>query len=481
MPHLSPEDTVSISPADAYDASKTPASLEEWEAFLNAIDIHHIELGLERVSRVYRALGLDKARERACVVTVGGTNGKGSTASFVALSARLSGYSAGLYTSPHLERFTERVNVNGAEAAAEDFCAALSAVHTCALELKTELTYFEYTTLAALWIFARHQLALWVLEVGLGGRLDAVNVIYADVAVVVSVGFDHMQFLGHTLSAIASEKAGIIHSGSVAVTGDLEEEALSVIRRRLEESGAHPWFNPRSTQLVFKEQGGILSPRNMPAAPVSSQDSDSLGYALAHGGFSFERSALPGAALHCALNTLLAISTCQNFSFKVAAVRRALVEAALPCRMERFTCEGRWIILDGAHNVPAMRNLRATLDAEGVLQESSEVSFVIGMLKDKDIEGVLSQIALAGASYYLTSLQGSRGAPADRLCSALLACGVPKSAIQSYNEVEAAFNGALCARSRYLVGCGSFVTASAIRRLLLRKGCTSSKGGTEPK
>ena len=173
-------------------------SLDDWLARLNALDPTRIELGLDRVQPVAAALGVLNPAAR--VITVAGTNGKGSTVALAESILRAQGLSVGCYTSPHILRFNERVRVNGLEAADAAIVAGLEAVE--AARANTPLTYFEFITLAALWLFRQQPLDVWLLEIGLGGRLDVVNVVDPDVSVITSIGLDHMDWLGTDRDAI---------------------------------------------------------------------------------------------------------------------------------------------------------------------------------------------------------------------------------------------------------------------------------------
>nr|MCR5084091.1 bifunctional tetrahydrofolate synthase/dihydrofolate synthase [Succinivibrionaceae bacterium] len=213
------------------------AGLGEWLACLERIDPSRIELGLGRVREVLRRLGLNFGD--ATVVEVAGTNGKGSTAALVAEALRGSGHTVGLYTSPHLLDFRERIEVNGRMVEERLLCAAFSAVAgAAAREPGVDLTYFEFTTLAALWCFHESKAGALVLEVGLGGRLDAVNAIDADVAVIASIGLDHTALLGGTEELIAAEKAGIIKPSCELVLGRVGAGAREVILKVARERGA---------------------------------------------------------------------------------------------------------------------------------------------------------------------------------------------------------------------------------------------------
>ena len=202
-----------------------PQTLAEWLEYIERQHPKTIDMGLDRVREVATRMGLKKPAKK--VITVGGTNGKGSTVAFIEAIARAAGWKVGAYTSPHLLAYNERVRIDGADAGDADLVAAFEAVE--AARGITLLTYFEYGTLAALWLFARSKLDLAILEVGLGGRLDATNLIDSDVAVITTVDLDHQDYLGNDLEAIGFEKAGIARAWKPLVLGD-DDPPASVLR-----------------------------------------------------------------------------------------------------------------------------------------------------------------------------------------------------------------------------------------------------------
>ena len=192
-------------------------TLGEWLAFIERQHPKAIALGLERVAAVFHRM---QVKLTSPVITVAGTNGKGSCSALLEAMLRAGGYRTGLYTSPHLMRYNERVRVAGIEASDRELCESFEAVEAARGDIA--LTYFEYGTLAALWLFGRARIEVTVLEVGLGGRLDAVNIVDADCAVLTSVGIDHVDYLGSTRESIGREKAGIFRPGRPAVIADPE-------------------------------------------------------------------------------------------------------------------------------------------------------------------------------------------------------------------------------------------------------------------
>ena len=205
-----------------------PSNLQAWLAHISRVHPREIELGLERVQCIADAMSLSKPPK---VITVAGTNGKGSVVSVMESFLCNAGVQVGSYTSPHLHRFNERIRLQGFPCDDDFICEALSRID--AIRREVSLSYFEFATLAALWIFQRKRVSVALLEVGLGGRLDAVNILDPDVSVITSIGLDHQDWLGDNREEIGLEKAGILRQESIFVCGD-PDPPLSVVRKARE-------------------------------------------------------------------------------------------------------------------------------------------------------------------------------------------------------------------------------------------------------
>jgi dihydrofolate synthase/folylpolyglutamate synthase len=358
-------------------------SLAEWLAYIERQHPKTIALGLERVAAVWHRMRV----ELGCpVITVGGTNGKGSCCAMLEAMLRAGGYKTGLYTSPHLERYNERVRIAGSEASDVALCESFAAVEAARAEVP--LTYFEYGTLAALWVFAREGIEAAILEVGLGGRLDAVNIADADCAVLTSVGIDHVDYLGPDRESIGREKAGIFRAGRPAV---IAEPAPP--RAVLEAPSVHYLLGRDFDYTDEKSQWTYWGPGGKRAG-------------LAHPALRGAMQLRNAAAALCALDCLRG-----KLPLEMQAVRRGLAEVALPARFQ--VLPGRpQIILDVAHNPQAASVLADNLLASGYAPETIAVC---GMLRDKDIGGVLAALAPRVTRWHLATLGGPRGAAADEL------------------------------------------------------------------
>jgi dihydrofolate synthase/folylpolyglutamate synthase len=404
-------------------------TLADWLAYIEGQHPQAIALGLDRVREVLAALHI----ELSCpVFTVGGTNGKGSTSAMLESILQVAGFRTGLYSSPHLYRYNERVRIGGQPAADEALCEGFAAVD--AARGRVPLTYFEYGTLAAFWTFARSGLDALVLEVGLGGRLDAVNVIDPDCALLTSVGIDHVEFLGSTREAIGREKAGIFRSGRPAVVADPHPPA-SVLESpaRLLLLGRDFGYQPQGTQWNYWGPAGKRS---------------GLAYPALRGAVQLRNASAVLTALDC-LRERLPV-TMQD-------VRRGLAEVTLPGRFQ--VLPGRpQVILDVAHNPEAAAVLAANLADSGFAPETIGV---LGMLKDKDIGGVLRAVAPRITRWHLATLPGPRGASAQHLLDSLRHEGIaaPASIHAGVGEALAAARGEAHENDKIVVF-GSFLTVA---------------------
>ncbi|MFZ5638214.1 MAG: bifunctional tetrahydrofolate synthase/dihydrofolate synthase [Pseudomonadota bacterium] len=423
----------------------TARTLADWLAFIEAQHPKTIAMGLERARAVADAMALPRPARR--VVTVGGTNGKGSTVAFVEAIARAAGWKVGVYTSPHLLRYNERVRIDGAEADDATLIAAFEAVEAARAAMPggaVPLTYFEFGTLAALWLFARSgpasgPLDLAVLEVGLGGRLDTVNIVDPDVAVVTTVDLDHQEWLGDTIEAIGAEKAGIARAWKPLVLGD-DDPPSSVL--------GHAYAIGASAIRIGCD-------------------------------FFFERIddnrwrwRELGCELELPVPTLVAPVQLRNAAVAIAALRALpedLPEAAFAegvrtarpaARLQRFEREGVEIVVDVGHNPQAARALAQWLDAAPT---DGPTHAVFAALGDKDVVGVVEALAGRIDRWWLAGLAdaGPRGLATDafaaRLAGTSAATGTPCATVA---EALAAARRDTPRGGRILVF-GSFHTAAA--------------------
>lgn len=414
-------------------------TLGEWLAYQERTHPRDIELGLERVRAVWEAMGAP--RPAPIVITVGGTNGKGSTVALLEEMLRAAGYRTGCYTSPHLLRYNERIRIDGLDATDEALVASFERIEAARGDIPQ--TYFEFGTLAALDLMARAPLDVAILEVGLGGRLDAVNIVDADVAVVTTVDLDHQDWLGSDRDSIGREKAGIARAGRPVIVGEL----------------APP-------------QGLLDALRGIGATIIQAGETYTVGRAptvdtwrWAHrDGTSFELP-LPALAAPVQLaNAATAIAAIHSLGNRLdvspGAIRSALSTVHVPGRLQRIAERPRTLV-DVGHNPQAARALAAWLAAEPA---RGRVFAVYGALADKDVVGVIEAMAPGIDRWFLAGLDRDtpRGLSAEAL-SSTLAEVLPDTAASAYPGVAEAWAAArdMAADDDTVLLFGSFFVASA--------------------
>lgn len=371
-------------------------NLQSWLTWQETLNPKTIDLGLDRVQIVLKKLGFSE-KFLCPVITVGGTNGKGSTVAYLEAMLIAANYKVGSYTSPHIYYYNERIRINGADVDDATLCAAFDQVDQARGEVA--LTYFEFGTLAALCIFANSRLDAVVLEVGLGGRLDAVNVIDADVSVITTVDIDHTDWLGKDIESIAREKAGIMRAdkpviyGGLRVPSAVRENAASLQAKLLVlgEDYLYQAVGDNAWQL----RGNLVFYPDLPR-PVL------------HGGFQLQNAAAAIIALDCLQTTLPVVP---------AAIMQGLTQARLAGRFQRVA-EHPAIYLDVAHNAQAAQALAELLSDTPC---AGRTLAVVAMLSDKAITDVISALAGNIDIWFSAGLGGPRGLSADLMAAAVKA------------------------------------------------------------
>jgi dihydrofolate synthase/folylpolyglutamate synthase len=391
--------------------------LSAWLTWLETLSPREIDLGLERVQEVLGRLALEFPEH---VLLIAGTNGKGSSVAMADALLRGAGYRVGAYTSPHVIDYNERISIGGRQAGDADIIAAFEAIE--AVRNDVPLTYFEYGTLAAFVVFAGAALDVWILEVGMGGRLDATNVVDPTGVLITNVALDHCDWLGNDIETIAAEKAGVMRRDVPVVYG-----------------GEHP---PQAIQSHAAEIGARLLLRGRD-------------YSLA----AVPQPGLPGEFQKANAAAVLALLEAAGLADATAA---ALVAAVLPTvglagRGQRFASEGVEWLLDVAHNPAAANVLAATLAAE---EWRGQTIAVIGVLDDKDVEGIVGPLDAQIDLWIAVAADSPRALPAGELARRIAnACGRPCLVANSIGEAlhEARSEAAgddriLVTGSFYLVG-----------------------------
>ncbi len=417
------------------------SDLDDWLAYQAKVHPRAIDLGLERLREVLTRLHW--RRPDVPVITVAGTNGKGSVVATCAAILAAAGYRVGTFTSPHLRDYRERIQIEGRSVQATELVAAFERIEAARGDIG--LTFFEYNTLAALLVLENARLDVWILEVGMGGRLDAVNVVDPQVAVVVSIGFDHQEFLGETLEAIGREKAGIFRAGRPAVLGS--DSLPPVVAATATHLGA-----------VLKRLGHEFTCSREPA------DQGSTGR-WRYRGTRWDLPHLPASALRGETqydNAATAIAALEElglpFQISAAAIAGGLQSVRLVARFQVVADPaGRaptWI-LDVAHNPAAARVLAGNLRA---LPVRGRTHAVCGILSDKDAAGIVSELAHSIDAWVFVTLPGERGGSGAALAARVAAqVSAPVAVFDGVASACAAVLTAADANDRIVVF-GSFHT-----------------------
>ena len=408
-------------------------TLADWLSWQERLNPRSIELGLDRIRLVAQKLNLPSSKVRT--LTVAGTNGKGSSATLAALILREAGYNVGLYTSPHLLRYNERIGINGVEVNDDALCRAFMAIEQARDE--TLLTYFEFSTLAALWLFREAGVDVQVLEVGLGGRLDAANLIDADVALITNIGLDHTDWLGPDRESIAREKSGIMRAGRPVICVDSDAPAA------------------------------IASTAHSLKAPLLQIGRD-FGFSVGEQGWNWRGS--DSELLNLPFPSLRGAMQLRNASGTIAALKKLpldIPESAIRSALPKLQLAGRYqrignVILDVGHNAEA-----AAVLADNLLRDKTDgrILLVLGMLSDKPVEAVGKALARCTQKVFVGTLPGPRGLSAAelerRLQDSGLKCEVctdiPSAYLKAQQEAQA---------GDWVVVTGSFLSVAAIAEIM---------------
>lgn len=410
-------------------------TLAGWLTYLESLNPKTIALGLERVALIKQRLNLQPDFP---VIVVGGTNGKGSVCAMLESILHAAGYRVGCYTSPHLLHYNERVRIAKQQASDSELCASFAQIEQVRGDIP--LTYFEFGTLAAMQCFIAHKVEAAILEVGLGGRLDAVNVFDNDCAVIASVDIDHTDYLGDTREQIGFEKAGIFRSGRVAICAD--SDVPHAMAEHAEKIGAQLWrigkefsFTPHQGQWDYRSIAGTRS---------------SLPYPALRGAFQ----------LHNASATLAALDVLKDrLPVSMEAVRRGLNEVQLAGRFQMVPGKPT-LILDVAHNPHAARSLAQSLASLPICPHTYAV---FAMLKDKDMAGVVAALDPLIDTWLVAGIDAPRGATADELEHVVQQCSV-RSDILAFKSIKEALRYACNAAGENdrIAAFGSFYTVAEV-------------------
>ncbi|WP_201509929.1 bifunctional tetrahydrofolate synthase/dihydrofolate synthase [Psychrobacter alimentarius] len=423
------------------------SSLTEWLDYMQQIHVSAIDMGLSRVLPVAELLGVvQSAKDDAYVFTVAGTNGKGSTTAVIAQVCQAAGYKTALYQSPHLSMFNERVRINGEMVSDQTLIDAFNKVEAARLACDLTLSFFEMTTLAALLIFAEADCDVWVLEVGLGGRLDVVNIIDPDMAVITNIGIDHVDWLGDNIEDIGAEKAGILRQDIALVYGS--DQMPTSVQQAIDKHKA-----------TCYQIGQDFSYREL--------DSKTWQYSNAAITMQLPRPALSLTNTANALSAVLA----SPLNIEMAALEQALQTVKLAGRFDYREVKARHWLFDVAHNehgvmfllkqlLPLWQQHLAHQTTDN--QAPATIKILFSMLGDKDIDKVVQCLTESGlpiSDWFIAEIDYPRAASAEQLRS-ILTNYVDDVQIHEFNRLSAATDAVISASQPQdlIVVCGSFHT-----------------------
>jgi dihydrofolate synthase/folylpolyglutamate synthase len=441
--------------------------LTAWLSYIESLHPKSIAMGLDRVQLMIARLQLHPAFP---IIAVAGTNGKGSTCAMLEQIYLQAGYHVGCYSSPHLLRYNERVRVDGMEVNDESLCAAFSAVDVARLDesnLVIPLTYFEVGTLAAMWHFMQTGVDIAILEVGLGGRLDAVNAFEPNCSIVTSIDLDHQEFLGNTCESIGFEKAGVFRPSIPAICGDINPPASLIAyahKINADLKCIHQDFDYTSHQSSWQYQvhGNVIHTLPLPALQGSYQ--------------------LNNAA--CAITAVESLQS--KLPVETEKIADAMRDVKLAGRFQTVVKspsekQSPWVILDVAHNPHAAKALAENLRAAKLQRNkagSGKTFAVFAMLADKDITGVIDAVHTEIDAWYIANIEHTRGALAADLAETIKNV-TPNAIVQVFDRADNAYLRACidieaCIdvnENDKIVVFGSFFTVSTVMQLLSNQSC----------
>ena len=426
------------------------SSLTEWLDYMQQIHVSAIDMGLSRVLPVAEALGVvQSAKDDAYVFTVAGTNGKGSTTAVIAQMCQAAGYKTALYQSPHLSVFNERVRINGEMVSDETLINAFNKVQAARLQCGLTLSFFEMTTLAALLIFAEADCDVWVLEVGLGGRLDVVNIIDPDMAVITNIAIDHVDWLGDNVEDIGREKAGILREGISLIYGATSmpasvQQAIDTHQASCYQVGQDFYYREVDTDVWQYSNAAVTMQLPRPALSLTNTAN--------------------------ALSAVLA----SPLNIDKSAIEQALQTVKLAGRFDYRKTHSRHWLFDVAHNEQGVEFLLAQLlplwqqhlakqnSSEQVTSKFASIKMLFSMLGDKDINKVVQRLTEAGlpiSDWYIAEIDYPRAASTEQL-QGILASYVDSAQIHEFKRLSEATYAVIDGShaQELIVVCGSFHT-----------------------
>ncbi len=429
--------------------------------YLYGLQKHGIKLGLDNTAKLLFLFG--NPQKHFSSIHIAGTNGKGSTSAIVASILQAAGFKTGLFTSPHLVSFTERIRVNNEEITESDVVSLAEEIRFKIQDSRFKMTptFFEFVTAMGFLYFKRKNIDWAVVETGMGGRLDATNVLLPEASVITSINYDHSEFLGKTISAIAEEKAGIIKDGVPVIMSSQEPSVMDVIKKKTEE----------------KDAGLFVYGRDFSAA-IKTEDTSGSVFNY-NGDSSFEDLVISLPGRHQVLNAALALKTIEVISQKplpntsrltLDTIRAGLGNIKWHGRLELVSKEPP-ILIDGAHNPSAAKILADSLK-EIFFRAYRRIILIIGIMSDKDIRGIIAPLLPLAAEIILTAPAYDRAASPDVLSGHAISLGF------SCRKAHCVADAIAMAREIYREGdliviTGSFYTIGEAKEMLCGRGILS--------
>lgn len=431
------------------------ASLDEWLNWLLGLHAQEIDLGLERITQVAEKMGV--LRNTPYIISVAGTNGKGSSVAMLSSIYRVAGYRVGSYTSPHILRFNERIQINQLPVSDEEIVSAFAAIDAARGE--TKLTYFEFATLAAWVVFQEAELDVWILEVGLGGRLDAVNAVDADIALITSIDVDHSDWLGNDRELIALEKAGIMRTKRPAVCSDADvPQTLLAYAAELDVDllclGEDFHYQPKSCESTSRDYACTPAWQFL-AAPEAIEghdlvEIDNLPYPALQGGFQLQNAA--GAIAVVQMSH-------QRLPVDKVAISQGLLQAKNPGRLQTLQYANQSWLIDVAHNPQSAQVL-----ADFLMQKGYKGDAIFSVLSDKDYSKMIRLIKPFIHHWYIADLKVPRATGVTELKRTMVEAGVDEASIIVCDDIGMAVTKAyeknLSDSTADILCWGSFYTVS---------------------
>ena len=419
-------------------------TVDEWLDWQQTVHPLNIDFKLERILSVYKKLNISKIANK--IITVAGTNGKGSTVSFLESVLNEKKYRVGTFTSPHILRYNERIKINGIEIDDESLLETFEMIDEARGD--TTLTYFEFATLSAFYLFSKSNLDVAVLEVGLGGRLDATNIVDSDISIITSIGIDHTEFLGNTIDSIALEKAGVMRPFKTCIYA--QENPPAALLKYAKNKSVNLLIHNNDYRVSLGSSNWSLKSKNNSINEIPNLKMI--------GDYQYNYAAASLLALDVILPECLDDH---------GVIKKALSETEISGRFQ-YLSKSPDIILDVAHNEDAAKSLSDNIKKIGY----DKIIVVLGVLADKDVYSIVEPFSSLVDHWYIGTINSERGMNSDEIKFRINSIYKNKLSIGTYASVTSAFNAAKCDQMRdsLLLVYGSFYTVSeALKAQLLEQ------------